>query len=165
MGETAVSEAQPPQTTPNASSPVQKLALVLAAFKSDMARTLRLLEISVVVLGSIALCALVFWTVLTGNDIPLTYMYGVLLFMGGGMILVNIGSLRWPYRKRNGHPIPKIRYAGMICLGVAMCLPSISEAVGFPPAGDLIRWLLVLFYFGAGLMLASLAPWWRRRGL
>ena len=161
-GGTTVSEAQPPQPTPNASSPLRKAAASINAL-NRMTRIIIWLEISIVAIGGIAGGSLLSLAFVTGNIFLLSYLYGVLLFMGAGFILFGIGSFIWPAPPRDERRIPQIHYAGMICMGAAICLQGLSQVVAFLPIGNLFLWSQGPFYLAVGLMLIDLLPM-RRRG-
>ncbi len=134
-------------------------AAAISAVKSDMTTALRRLEFILLTIGGFAGAILGMWTPLAlehGDFSPIYFLTGFALFEGGGFILVGICSFRWPAQKSNGQRIPRSRYAGKICIGVALCLLGMNRLVGVPSNEDVYVWMVVTAFIGAGLMLFSL---------
>lgn len=138
-------------------------AAVISAITSDMAGAIRVFEFLVIAGGGFALSLFAFWNLARGDFSSLAFLYGIALFEGGGLILVGIGSFRWPGQTRSGHRVPKSRYVGEICLGVGLCLPWMSHVLGFPPASDLPAWLVGIVLIGSGFILFTVLQELRRR--
>ncbi len=134
-------------------------AAVLTAIDRSMEGAMFLLKLCVIVGSGLAGGIYAFWASLTLDSPyfpPLSLIYWILLFEGGGLILAGIGSLRWPAHRWNGRRVPRSRYAGEICLGIVCCFPWTSQHLGVPAPADLLSWFIGLSIVGISLLAWSL---------